>query len=397
MFSTSTILNENYEERSNEGNEAFLEPAKLKSISGLEEISFGALAAAQASLTSNNDGNTKVKTDPSLTSQPFNSLKRKHRDVTEPSTIIPQIKDSKYPKSAKYGQITKTSNRASTKHQRKPQVPPQFSKHAPTVISSTKPVTRRRVVVSGSVPVSSSETNIAAYRLATSTSSLDPLLFPSTVSRDQNINTNSSRRARDPRFHHFSGSAPSASTLTRRYGFLDEYRAAEADALRNIVDPKKGADEKKKRKKNKTTKKSQLRSIADATAMREAEVKAQARRTLQQHEALTRNMQRARQEEEFVQRHRRSERAALKEGRKEKVWFLKRGDIKKGVEMERSGANGETGRDGLGAIEEGTKRTKSMQKREVRSEKKLMHREKESMASMLKRRESKLKEVKDGR
>ena len=171
--------------------------------------------------------------------------------------------------------------------------------------------------------------------------------LPAPIANSYNINNNNNKpplKFRDPRFTPLSGQAPSPATLQRRYAFLDEYRAAEAKALRQIINSNNNNDQTSKdsqRNPAENGKGKRRRRRKDTSVLEESHVAARA--ALQRHEALARNRERALAEQEVLRAHRRREREALRSGRKGSVWFLKRGAVK-GAAV----AAAVAGRDGLG-------------------------------------------------
>lgn len=272
-------------------------------------------------------------------------------------------------------------------------------------MSSTKPVSRRRIVVSGSEPVSNS--NIAGFGLISgSLADLSPAVTDS-INQDGNhrLHHSTVRKARDPRFTPLSGTAPAPATLHRRYAFLDEYRAAEAEALRNIINTDKNASNSNRRSNRSKSSRDEKKEKGDAAAAAAAaavkgtvseETRAAASAALQKHTALAQNRERALAQQELVRAHRRQERELLKKGQKGKAWFLKRSVLREragAASVNSSGSgSGVTGTNirkdsGIvsgkagGANTDRTKENAPLQnmRREARREKKLMRKEKSIM------------------
>lgn len=364
------------------------------SLSGLDSISFGALAAAQASLTQSPSATTTAITPTS------------HKSTRQHQRAPASISSSSQPPVA---HSLKRKRGSDTNHsQPEPRRP---SKHAPATMSSTKPVSRRRIVVSGSEPVSNS--NIPGFGLISgSLADLSPAVTDS-INQDGNhhLHHGTIGKARDPRFTPLSGTAPAPATLHRRYAFLDEYRAAEAEALRNIINTDKNRSNSNRRSNRSRSSRDEKKEKGDAAAAATAavtavrgtvseETRAAASAALQKHTALAQNRERALARQELVRAHRRQERELLKKGRKGKAWFLKRSVLREragaaAVNGSGSGSGSGSGVTGINVRKESgiasgkangvdTNRTGGdaplqNKKREARREKKLMRKEKSFM------------------
>lgn len=218
----------------------------------VKEISFGALVEAQAR---------------------FNSNPRK-RKLAERDDSPDDDDESKYDRAA--------GGRGPPEQRTQKQSLNRSSKHAPTVLSSRNPVTRRRDIFS---PPPSEK-----FR--------DPR-FDSAVTAE-------SRR----------GNTSSTHGASRNYAFLNEYQAAEVLDL-----------------------KSQLKKSKDSS--QQAELK----RKIMSVEAKLRNAELSRREAEIMHEHKRKEREAIKAGKKSKPYFLKQSEIRKQINQERQEAMGKRARD----------------------------------------------------
>ena len=156
------------------------------------------------------------------------------------------------------------------------------SKHAPTIMSSHNPVSRRRTIFSPP-PAAKSR---------------DPRFDATTIADSRRGNTSSTQSA------------------ARNYAFLSDYQAAE------ILDLK-----------------AQIKKSKDPA--QHAELKSQ----MMSLEAKLRNAQTQRREAEILREHKQKERAAIKEGKKSRPYYLKQSELRKQIEQERQEAMGKKARD----------------------------------------------------
>jgi ribosomal RNA-processing protein 36 len=117
-------------------------------------------------------------------------------------------------------------------------------------------------------------------------------------------------KPRDPRFDLLlqdrqARNAKAAAT-SKNYGFLNEYQDSEMAALRT-----------------------QIQKTKDPTA------KAELKKTLMSMENRRKAVEAADLERDIVRRHRKKEMELIREGKKERPWFLKKGDVRKEALVER--------------------------------------------------------------
>lgn len=218
----------------------------------IDDISFGALAQAQASLAPR-------------------SRKRKVTDLQNGSN---EFVGAESPE-----QNPNTDARASKSSQSRIS---RSSKHAPAIESSRKPVSRRRTVFS--------PPPVTKFR--------DPRFDPSIIA-------DASRR-----------NATAPEQASRNYSFLTDYQAAEVLDL-----------------------KSQLKKSKDLDAQ------AQLKRQIMSLEAKLRNAEVRKRESEILRNHKQQEKAAIREGKKAKPYYLKKSDVKKQIETDRLENMGKRARD----------------------------------------------------
>ncbi|WEW61945.1 rRNA biogenesis protein rrp36 [Emydomyces testavorans] len=222
----------------------------------LNQISFGALAKAQASLGSagkrKRDHKPEKESDPS----PLHNIHRRFRAAREEKDGAEEEKPD-------------PSTHEAREHHKKP-LPHRSSKHAPTVQSSKLAVSRKRTVV-------------------------DP-------------GATTAPKPRDPRFDPvvLSHSTTQAAATNKNYSFLTDYRHAELAALKQQYAQNKDALEKEKL--NLT-----IASMVDKWRAWEWKQRMK----------------------EVMAEHKRKERELIREGRKSKPYFLKKGDVKKEVLKQR--------------------------------------------------------------
>lgn len=206
-----------------------------------EDISFGALAKAQATLA------------PASKSQ-----KRKASELEDNPT---QSETSYRP-----------PQRGSIKDGTRPNQPiHRTSKHAPTILSSKHPVSRRR------------------------TELFEP--SPALKHRDPRFDPTVTSTTRNPQ---------SSANANKNYAFLSEYQATEILNLKSQIKKSKDPD-----------------TIANL------------KRQVMSMESKIRNAEIQQKDREIRQRHKREERAAISEGKKSRPYFLKQSDVRKEIEKER--------------------------------------------------------------
>ncbi|KAK4934131.1 rRNA biogenesis protein rrp36 [Elasticomyces elasticus] len=149
------------------------------------------------------------------------------------------------------------------------------SKHAPAMMSSKNPVSRRRQIFSPPP----------------------------------------AEKSRDPRFDAAvvadgrRGNFASTTSANRNYAFLNDYQAAEVLNLKSQIKKTKDPDQ-------------------------QAELK----RKVMSIEAKLRNAQTRTREEDILREHKKSERQAIREGKKSKPYYLKESEVKKQIVQERHDA-----------------------------------------------------------
>lgn len=218
----------------------------------VKDISFGALAEAQA------------KYNPG-------SRKRKLADREEhPDTEIARDKPWKWERDVE------DARREKEKHVSR------SSKHAPTIMSTRVPVSRKRAIFS---PPPAEK-----FR--------DPRFDAAIVADAQRGNTSSSIGA------------------MKNYAFLSDYQATEVLGL-----------------------KAQLKKT------KEPDDQARLKRKIMSIEAKLRNAETKRREDEILKEHKKQERQAIKEGKKARPYYLKESELKKRVVDERKAAMGAKARD----------------------------------------------------
>ena len=240
--------------QSSTGSESESESDHANDQEALQDISFGALAEAQAKLNPN-------------------SRKRKLTDRDNDDSH-----ESEKPQSEHDNQKWKYDPTSRDKQQDTSRT----SKHAPTVISSRNPVTRRREIFS---PPPS-----AKFR--------DPRFDAAVTSDSRRGNTSSTHRAHEA------------------YAFLSEYQAKE------VLDLK-----------------------AQMKKTRDVDQQADLKRQIMSIEAKLRNAETQRREAQILQEHKRTEREAIREGKKSKAYYLKPSEVKKQIIQERRDAMGKKARD----------------------------------------------------
>lgn len=230
--------------------QASVQPDELEEGADVKDISFGALAEAQARLGPN-------------------SRKRKLSDRHDDE-------DDKHDTNDYYQRRTDDIRR-----QREPP-DSRSSKHAPMIMSTRNPVSRKRAVFSP----------------PPSLKSRDPRFDAAIVADGRRGNTSSTEVA------------------DKNYAFLSEYQATE---ILNL--------------------KSQIKKSKDPS--QQAELK----RQVMSIEAKLRNAETRKRESEILREHKQKEKQAISEGKKARPFYLKPSDIKSRIQQERQSAMGKGARD----------------------------------------------------
>lgn len=179
------------------------------------------------------------------------------------------------------------------------------SKHAPAMMSSKTPVSRRRTIFS---PPPAEK-----FR--------DPRFDAAVVADSRRGNTSSTARA------------------AKNYSFLNDYQAIEVLDL-----------------------KAQMKKMSDE------EQRAELKRQIMSIEAKLRNAEVRQREEQILAEHKRVERQAIREGKKARPYYLKPSDVKKRIEQERRDKMGKRARDKSDKrkqMREKTKEARDMPRRRI--------------------------------
>lgn len=273
----------------------------------IRKISFGALASAQDSLHGQHSGRPRPKDAPASSTR---------TDADKVNTLRERLAELKALKSRRSNNPSVSPHKTARKSSPSPDPDPataatRASKHAPTVQTSKRQVTRRRAVIE--------------------------------VAKDPT-------HARDPRFlpgHTTAATLPAseAARVKHNYAFLSDFRATEIAELRRTLDALNAGAKK--------------RRSGALTGAEEAE-KARLRRVIEVEENRQRAERERRRLEDVVREHRKTEREAVKMGKK--PFFLKKGEIKKKVLEERW--KGMKGKEREKAVK---KRKKKLSERERRA------------------------------
>lgn len=248
--------------------------------STLKNISFGALAKAQASL------GPKHKKRKHSTSQPDDEEAASESDPDSKSsstkkrrTAVDDIRAAIRGKREERDETTKDTTTSSSNPRGWKELVHRSSKHAPQVLTSKRPTTRRRIVVEA----------------PPEPKARDPRF-------DSVVAASASRAARGP----VDVAAQAEAAAQHNYAFLNEYRASEMTELRKKIKGTKDVDE-----------------------------KAQLKRTVMVMADRQRAFDRKEKEKEVLAKHKRKEREMLRDGKKSAPYFLKKGDVKREVLKER--------------------------------------------------------------
>ena len=200
----------------------------------MNKVSFGALAKAQDALSKQ---------------QPADRKRKRGEDTSQDDKLealrerLRQIKAEKLASGAQPSKKAKTSSKSKTKETQKESEGKQgasddedsdsdaapharSSKHAPAVQSSKRMVSRKRNVVEVKKPV-----------------------------------------FRDPRFSNVSGPMPDEHVVSKRYSFLNDYRASEISELRSTIKKTKNETEKERLKKKLLSMESQQKARENKAAL----------------------------------------------------------------------------------------------------------------------------------
>ncbi|KAH6642648.1 hypothetical protein C7974DRAFT_301204 [Boeremia exigua] len=228
----------------------------------MSKVSFGALAKAQDAISKSTDRKRKRGDDSSKSQEDkLETLRARLRQIKAEKMANSEANPSKKPKVAEKSKAKRQEREESAGREddEDSDAAPhaRSSKHAPAVQSSKRMVSRKRQVVDVKKPV-----------------------------------------FRDPRFENVGGPRPDENTLSKRYAFLNEYKASEIAELKKAIKKSRNGDEKEQMRK-------QLESM-------ESQLKAQQRKDEQQ--AVKRE-------------HKKTEKELIKEGKQ--PFYLKKSEQKK--------------------------------------------------------------------
>ncbi|KAL1952601.1 hypothetical protein VTO42DRAFT_4698 [Malbranchea cinnamomea] len=278
---------EDYDDDEDLTSESGSEPENIDAT--LKSISFGALAKAQESLGPQHlrrkrkysSGTQDEYGSGSSSEDDDGASKRRKKSSGAVDEMHASIrakreeKEDKMKTKKKKGQEEDNDREMKDgKKERKKEIPHRSSKHAPQVLSSKTPVSRKRVVVEALPAAKARDPRFDSLVLASS----------------------SAGRGRDS----------AAQAAAQNYAFLKEYREKEITELRTQMAKTKNAEEKERLKRT-------LTSMLDR------------QRAFERKEA----------EREVLARHKRRERELLREGKKSKPYFLKRSEVRKQVLKEK--------------------------------------------------------------
>ena len=189
----------------------------------MSKVSFGALAKAQDALSKSTDRKRKRGEESSTAQEDkLEALRERLRQIKAEKVANGEAKPSKKPKVSDKGKI-KRQERAESEGQgdSDSEAAPhaRTSKHAPAVQSSKRMVSRKRQVVDVKKPV-----------------------------------------FRDPRFENVGGPRPDENTLSKRYSFLNDYKAAEVAELKKAIKKSRNGDEKEQMRKQLESMESQMKT-----------------------------------------------------------------------------------------------------------------------------------------
>ena len=223
----------------------------------MNKVSFGALAKAQDALSKSTDLKRKRGEDSSKSQEDkLEALRERLRQIKAEKLANGEVKPNKKPRVAEKSK-TKRPERGESEDGEDgsdPDAAPhaRSSKHAPAVQSSKRMVSRKRNVVDVKKPV-----------------------------------------FRDPRFENIGGPQPDATTVSRRYAFLNDYKASEIAELKKAIKKSRNGDEKE-----------------------------QMRKQLESMESQQKTQQRKDEQQAIVQEHKKKEKELIKEGKQ--PFYLKK-------------------------------------------------------------------------
>ncbi|KAF7502254.1 hypothetical protein GJ744_006289 [Endocarpon pusillum] len=246
-----------------------------ETVSSLKDISFGALAKAQA------------KAQESLAPPPLRPGKRKHTTDTEPDASNSAPKEEGTPTASRPTKFFKPSHH-------------RTSKHAPQTLSTRHAVPRKRSIIEPSAGLKWRDPRF------------DPTnLRPSTTSR-----------------------AAESERADKNYSFLLSYRQSELQTLQaqlkaaqNPLPP----SSRKKRKKGTTS----AAAPAPPPPASDPETIASLKRQIMSLTSKLANSEAKTREREILRAHRAKEREAIREGRKTQPYYLKKGEVRKEIAKEK--------------------------------------------------------------
>ncbi|KAF3041582.1 rRNA bioproteinsis protein rrp36 [Didymella heteroderae] len=228
----------------------------------MSKVSFGALAKAQDALSKSTDRKRKRGEDTSISQDDkLEALRERLRQIKAEKLANGEAKPSKKPKVSEKSKSKRQdyeeaegedndSDSDAAPHARS-------SKHAPAVQSSKRMVSRKRQVVDVKKPV-----------------------------------------FRDPRFENIGGPKPDENTLSKRYAFLNDYKASEIAELKKAIKKSRNGDEKE-----------------------------QMRKQLESMESQMKTQQRKDEQQAVVREHKKKEKELIKEGKT--PFYLKKSEQKK--------------------------------------------------------------------
>lgn len=189
----------------------------------MSKVSFGALAKAQDALSKSTDRKRKRGDDSSKSQDDkLEALRERLRQIKAQKIADSEANPSKKPKVAEKGKTNRQERKesegeADSDSDAAPHA--RSSKHAPAVQSSKRMVSRKRQVVDVKKPV-----------------------------------------FRDPRFENVGGPRPDENTLSKRYSFLNDYKASEVAELKKAIKKSRNGDEKELMRKQLESMESQLKT-----------------------------------------------------------------------------------------------------------------------------------------
>lgn len=189
----------------------------------MSKVSFGALAKAQDALSKSTDRKRKRGEESSTAQEDkLEALRERLRQIKAEKVANGEVKPSKKPKVSDKGKPKRQEREESegqgdSDSEAAPHA--RTSKHAPAVQSSKRMVSRKRQVVDVKKPV-----------------------------------------FRDPRFENVGGPRPDENTLSKRYSFLNDYKAAEVAELKKAIKKSRNGDEKEQMRKQLESMESQMKT-----------------------------------------------------------------------------------------------------------------------------------------